>query len=395
MSARRDTRFPGQQSSVPHSKNVVGGTRGLLKAPLSTINYDPKFRSSDKLGGDSGLEKAAVSTSFKGQLQDGVSKIQVTPKLSPGRRDTGFPGQQTGIPYYKTQLGIPKDKKKGNGTQNHEAHSQVPVTTEKAAAADVSKTKRRDTGMIAQKKTQSFFGQKRKPKVHGENNQDQRKASPRANALPVIGENVRRHRASEFHRIVAKTLKNQIAASASVRILGAIRNAKNTAVTARASMFSASRRIARRSMLMFSADGERMSGRMTVEDDLQLEEYTMEEISKHNTDKDAWVVLHGRVYDVTKWMWYHPGREEVLQENAGKDASFQFEANFHSRFARDTAKKYVIGKVKGKELGDLHQGVSLKTINERPYTGLSGRMTIFVVILAVLILRMIIVLSFE
>lgn len=80
----------------------------------------------------------------------------------------------------------------------------------------------------------------------------------------------------------------------------------------------------------------------------------------------------------------------MLQQNAGKDATFQFESNFHSTYARNTARKYVIGKVKGGELGNIHGGVTHKPSNEGLYTGLSGRETILVVILAIFILRAII-----
>lgn len=81
----------------------------------------------------------------------------------------------------------------------------------------------------------------------------------------------------------------------------------------------------------------------------------------------------------------------MLQQNAGKDATDKFESFFHSNFARDETKKYVIGKVKGEELGDLHAGVTEKRKHEPLNTGLTGRMTIFVGILAVIILRVLII----
>jgi len=172
-----------------------------------------------------------------------------------------------------------------------------------------------------------------------------------------------------------------------------IEKLKSAAVSGRKSMFSASRRVVNRiSLSIFSeAAPEGKPGKMTAEDDLQLKEYTMGEVKEHNTDSSSWVVIHGRVYDVTKWMWFHPGMEEVLQQNAGKDATNKFENVFHSNFARDETKKYVIGKVKGEELGDLHAGVNVKPEHEPLYTGLSGRMTIFVGILAVIILRTLII----
>ena len=47
---------------------------------------------------------------------------------------------------------------------------------------------------------------------------------------------------------------------------------------------------------------------------------TLEEVRKHNKPNDLWVVVHGHVYDVTKWKDTHPGGWEILAANAnGKD----------------------------------------------------------------------------
>ena len=46
-------------------------------------------------------------------------------------------------------------------------------------------------------------------------------------------------------------------------------------------------------------------------------EYTMAEVAKHNTDKDCWLAIHGKVYDVTKFLDEHPGGEEVMLDDAG------------------------------------------------------------------------------
>merc|ERR1711957_862103 len=52
--------------------------------------------------------------------------------------------------------------------------------------------------------------------------------------------------------------------------------------------------------------------------------YTMEEVKRHTTKADCWVVINGRVLDVTSFMPVHPGGENVLFGFAGKDATTMF-----------------------------------------------------------------------
>src|SRR3989338_8942192 len=76
-------------------------------------------------------------------------------------------------------------------------------------------------------------------------------------------------------------------------------------------------------------------------------EYDMEEIAKHNVITSCWVVIHGGVYDVTKYLTEHPGGLALLLKASGRDATSDFEGMFHSPRARETLKKYAIGKVRG------------------------------------------------
>ncbi|TDG51637.1 hypothetical protein AWZ03_002097 [Drosophila navojoa] len=73
--------------------------------------------------------------------------------------------------------------------------------------------------------------------------------------------------------------------------------------------------------------------------------YTRAEVAKHNTNKDTWLLIHNTVYDVTAFLNEHPGGEEVLIEQAGKDATENFEDVGHSNDARDMMKKYKIGEL--------------------------------------------------
>eukprot|EP00731_Ephydatia_muelleri_P025954 Em0018g54a len=79
----------------------------------------------------------------------------------------------------------------------------------------------------------------------------------------------------------------------------------------------------------------------------QLPAYTWEQIKEHNHSKSLWVVVHDNVYDVTKFLEEHPGGEEVMLEQAGRDATEAFEDVGHSPDAREIQKKYLIGTVSG------------------------------------------------
>lgn len=73
--------------------------------------------------------------------------------------------------------------------------------------------------------------------------------------------------------------------------------------------------------------------------------YRLAEISKHCHKNSLWIVIHNKVYDVTKFLDDHPGGDAVLLENAGKDATYIFEDVGHSSEARLLAKDYLIGSL--------------------------------------------------
>ncbi|XP_049637744.1 cytochrome b5 [Suncus etruscus] len=73
--------------------------------------------------------------------------------------------------------------------------------------------------------------------------------------------------------------------------------------------------------------------------------YRLEEIQKHNHSKSTWLILHYKVYDLTKFLEEHPGGEEVLREQAGGDATENFEDVGHSTDARELSKSFIIGEL--------------------------------------------------
>ncbi|XP_074057049.1 cytochrome b5 isoform X1 [Macrotis lagotis] len=84
---------------------------------------------------------------------------------------------------------------------------------------------------------------------------------------------------------------------------------------------------------------------MAEQSNEKVKYYTLEEIQKHNHSKSTWLILHYKVYDLTKFLDEHPGGEEVLREQAGGDATENFEDVGHSTDARELSKTYIIGEL--------------------------------------------------
>lgn len=53
----------------------------------------------------------------------------------------------------------------------------------------------------------------------------------------------------------------------------------------------------------------------------------MEEVAEHNSTNDCWIVIEGRVYDLSKWLNKHPGGLLPILNLAGKDSTDAFMHN--------------------------------------------------------------------
>ncbi|XP_006780189.1 cytochrome b5 isoform X2 [Neolamprologus brichardi] len=83
----------------------------------------------------------------------------------------------------------------------------------------------------------------------------------------------------------------------------------------------------------------------TVHDGVKC--YTLEDVRVHNMSNDTWLIIHDKVYDISRFLEEHPGGEEVLLEQAGADATESFEDVGHSLDAREMLQQYYIGELHG------------------------------------------------
>ncbi len=79
--------------------------------------------------------------------------------------------------------------------------------------------------------------------------------------------------------------------------------------------------------------------------------YTKDEVAKHNKAADNWIIIYGKVYDVSKIREDHPGGPEILDKHAGMDATHAFEEVFHSDYSRTQMKELQIGVLEGYKEG--------------------------------------------
>lgn len=72
--------------------------------------------------------------------------------------------------------------------------------------------------------------------------------------------------------------------------------------------------------------------------------YSLSEVKKHSTRDSAWIIVHGHVYDCTRFLNDHPGGADSILINAGTDCTEEFEA-IHSDKAKKMLEEYRIGEL--------------------------------------------------
>ncbi|RSM16687.1 hypothetical protein CDV31_004459 [Fusarium ambrosium] len=75
-----------------------------------------------------------------------------------------------------------------------------------------------------------------------------------------------------------------------------------------------------------------------------LPTFTTVEVAAHKTRNDLWIVVHGKVYDVTEYVRDHPGGVDALIDVAGTDATTAYQDVGHSEDADEILEGYYIGQ---------------------------------------------------
>lgn len=73
--------------------------------------------------------------------------------------------------------------------------------------------------------------------------------------------------------------------------------------------------------------------------------YEASEVAKHNAANDCWIIVDGKVYDVTDYVFDHPGGDSILN-SAGGDSSVGVHGPQHPPSMWDVLKLYYIGDLK-------------------------------------------------
>ncbi|CAE8583630.1 unnamed protein product, partial [Polarella glacialis] len=84
--------------------------------------------------------------------------------------------------------------------------------------------------------------------------------------------------------------------------------------------------------------------------------YTMDEVAKHTSKSDCWVVVAGQVLNVTSFLSEHPGGELAILTFAGKDATEEFNMIHPPDVIGKYAPDAIIGMVGGGGGGGGHGG---------------------------------------
>ncbi|OGF28161.1 hypothetical protein A2303_01980 [Candidatus Falkowbacteria bacterium RIFOXYB2_FULL_47_14] len=77
------------------------------------------------------------------------------------------------------------------------------------------------------------------------------------------------------------------------------------------------------------------------------------EVAKHNSISDCWMIINGKIYDLTAFFSQHPGGAEAISRHCGTDGTEAYgtkdknETDGHSSYAKSLLADYYLGDLNG------------------------------------------------
>jgi len=95
---------------------------------------------------------------------------------------------------------------------------------------------------------------------------------------------------------------------------------------------------------------------------------SIKEFEKHNKSDDAWIIIDGDVFNVTKFAGLHPGGEQILLEYAGQDCTDVFFGLHRNEVLVKYAPRLVVGRIEGAEARNSENKIQTRDeISKIPY----------------------------
>ena len=101
--------------------------------------------------------------------------------------------------------------------------------------------------------------------------------------------------------------------------------------------------------------------------------FTLAEVAKHSRETDCWIIVQGAVYDVTSYLYLHPGGAGTILAYCGRDATEAFLTKggkgAHSSQAWDILSSFQIGVVKDYSVKVGSVGGKIRPPQTLPFRG--------------------------